>query len=413
MNRVGLPYVTTTSGISVFDTDNQYRPRLWDVAPAEIDWLNQEDNGLLLTLIEKFSPNGGAPLDQPIIWWTEDTRLDIHTTLTATSTASDTTLNLTDARIAVDNTFLFFPLDGEVCKVTDVDYTTNVATVVRGYNGTAKVAKGIGDTVISMPAFMAELSEPNQGQGRLPGEAQWNCISIVSATFKVSKLQQNSTVTNNWGKVEKAVTDTMLDVRRQVGKALLFNARGTTATTNDGQEYVSNGLYHYIKDGLLDLGNYNSNLTWPVFNDWLEARFDPDASSQVKELVCGLWLFKAIQRMYRDTKGENVVPYFEPQLGTMVYSISTDGGYTINCMLDKFGLAVDEKLGDWGFLLDMAHIEGRHYNGLEFQWLQNIQAPRSVMYREDAYIGSFSLILKHQDTHGIIRGAGEPIVNRS
>jgi hypothetical protein len=412
MNRVALPYVTTTSGISVFDTDNQYRPLLWHRAPNEIDWLNEEDNGLLLTLVEKFAPNAGRSLDQPVYWWTEDTRLDIHTTLTALVTATGTTLTVADPRIAIVNTFLFSPDDSEVMKVTAVDYTNSQLTVTRGYNGTARVAKAAGAKVIAMPAFMAELSDPNEGNGRLPGEKKWNCVSIVSSTFKVSKMQQNSNVLDNWGKAEKAVVDTMLDVRRQVGKALMFNARGTNAITNEGQEYISNGLMNYIQTGLLDLGTLNSNLTWPVLNDWLEARFDPDASSTTKELIAGLWLFKAIQRMVRDTKDETITPYFQPELGTMVYTISTDAGYTVNVMLDKYGLAVNEGLGDWGFLVDMAHIEGMHYNGFEFQWIPNIQATRSVMYREDAYLGSFSLIVKHESTHGVIRGAGSPIVTR-
>lgn len=413
MQRVALPYTTTTSQISVFDTDNQYRPRLWDEAPAQIDWLREEDNGLLLTLIEKFSPNGGKELNEPIVWWTEDERLDIHTTLNGAVNATATTLTLVDARVAVKNTFLFSPADGEVMKVTaDPNYTANTVVVTRGYNGTARVAKASGDVLISMSNFMAELSDPNEGNGRLPTTGVWNPISIVSETFKVSRLQQDSFVTNGWGQVEKCVVDTMLNVRRMVGKALLFNARGTTTTANEGQEYISNGMYHYVRDGLLDLGTHNSNLTWPVLNDWLEARFDPDASSQTKELICGLWLFKAIQRMFRDTRDETIKPYFEPDLGTKVYSIDTDGGYTVNCMLDKYGLATNENLGDWGFLLDMAHISGAHFNNMQFQWIQNIQDPRSVMYREDAYLGSFSLIAKHQTCHGIIRGAGLPIINR-
>ena len=411
MNRVALPYTTVSSGISVFDSDNHYRPILWDVARGSIDWLQQEDNGLLLTLIEKFSPNTGTPMNQPIIRWIEDERLNIHTTLSATSTSTDTTLDLTDPRIAVVNTFLFCPTDGEVMKVTAVDYATSVATVTRGYNGTARVAKAAGATIISMPAFMAELSDLNLGNGRLPGLEKWNCISIVSETCKVSRLQQGSETIDGWGKIEKAAIDTLLNVRRQVGKALMFNARGTNTTASDGQEYVSNGLYHYIEDGVLDLGEANSNLTWPVLNDWLEARFDPDASSDVKELMAGQWLFKAIMRMKHDM-GETVQSYFEPAVGARVYTINIDGGYTVNVYGDKYGLAVNEKLGDWGFLLDMKHIEGRHFNDMQFQWLQNVQPTRSVMYREDAYLGSFSLILKHEDCHGMIRGAGLPIVTR-
>jgi len=257
---------------------------------------------------------------------------------------------------------------------------------------------------------MGELSEPQLGNGRLPGTARWNAVSLVGQTFKVSKMQQNSNVEGGWGKAEKAVIDTMLDVRRQVGKALIFNARGTTDLGAEGREYVSQGFLNYVQSGLMDIGGQNGNLTWPILNDWLEARFDADASSQVKELVAGRTLFKAIQRLYRDTTKREAKSYLAPELGTNVYTIETDSGYSVNVMLDRYGLAVNEGLGDWGLLLDMQNIENAHYNGLEFQWLQNIQSPRAVMVREDAYMGSFSIIVKHEETHGLIRGAGGPIV---
>lgn len=410
MNRVSLPYLTDTSGISAFDKDNQYRPRLWTQAPNEIDWLYEEDNGLLLTLLEKFAGGSGRSLTQPIINWTEEQRLDIHTELSSGVNASATTFTVADPYIAIVNSFVVSPVDGEVMKVTAVNYSSNQWTVTRGYNSTAPVAKSAGAKLIAMPSFMGELSEPQVGVGRLPGESRWNAVSLVGETFKVSRMQENSFVSDGWGQVEKAVVDTMLDVRRKVGKALIFNARGTTDLGADGREYVSQGFLNYIQTGLMDLGGQNGNLTWPILNDWLEARFDPDASSTTKELVAGLTLFKAVQRMARDTNHIAEKPYFAPELGTMVYTIETDGGYNVNVMLDKYGLAVNEGLGDWGLLLDMQHIEHAYFNGFEFQWLQNIQSPRAINVREDAYVGSFSLIVKHEETHGLLRGAGGPIV---
>lgn len=412
MQRIALPYVTTSEGISVFDTDNQYRPRLWDRASSDIDWLHEEDNGLLLSLVEKFSPMTTRSLDNPIIWWTEDERTNIHTNLTATSAANDTTLNVADPRLAVVGTFLFFPADGEVVKVTAVDYSTSVLTVTRGYNNTTATAKAVDDKVISLGQYMSELAEPALSNGRVPGTAVWNTVSIVNNTIRVSKMQENSKVEGGWGQLDKSAVDAMLDLRRQVGKAMLFNSRGTTDTGAAGQEYISQGLYHYIHSGILDLGDQNSNLTWPILNDWLEARFDPDASGDTKVLLAGPWLFRAIQRMVRDTQGTAPMSYFEPAVGTRVYQIQTDGGYSVDVMQDKYGLSVKEGLGDWGFLLDMKNISGAHYKGFEFQWLENIQPRRAVMYREDAFIGSFSLIAKHEGCHGMIRGAGKPIVNR-
>ena len=61
MNRREYPYTTTTAGLSVFDRDNQYRPLQWIDAPNEIDWLNREDNGLLLTILEQLPASGEHP----------------------------------------------------------------------------------------------------------------------------------------------------------------------------------------------------------------------------------------------------------------------------------------------------------------------------------------------------------------
>ena len=414
MQRVTYPYTTVSTGLSVFDRDNQYRPLQWLDASSEIDWLNREDNGLLLTILERL-PSLTNEFNNPVINWTEETRTEVHTTVSAALGIAATTLTLADPHIAVADSYLFFPDDGEIVSVTSItDYAAGTMVVVRGVNGTAATAKVIGDNVIAMPAYMAELDVPKDGIGRTPGESQYNCISLVSNKFSVSKLQENSMMFDSWGQIPKAQIDTILDMRRMLSYALLFQAR---ATRNDAgtssQIYISQGALHYNKDGFLDLGTTANNMTWPVMNDWLESRFRPDASSQDKFLLAGQTLFGTGQKMMRDLgrlgTGE---PYFEPSLKTMAYQIRTDEGFMVNVLLDKYGLNVDYGLGSWGFLFDMAHIMGAHYNGLDFQWFQNIQANDAVMTREDAFVGSFSLIMKHQATHGVIRGGAGQIVNR-
>ena len=109
---------------------------------------------------------------------------------------------------------------------------------------------------------------------------------------------------------------------------------------------------------------------------------------------------------------ESGQPYFEQAFNTMAYQIRTDSGYIVNVLLDKYGLNSDYGLGSWGFLFDMRNMMGAKYNGLDFQWFQNIQDNRSVLIREDTYLGSFSLIMKHQSTHGVIRGGAPRIVTR-
>uniref|UniRef100_A0A6M3L6R2 Capsid protein n=1 Tax=viral metagenome TaxID=1070528 RepID=A0A6M3L6R2_9ZZZZ len=423
MNRREYPYTTVTEGISVFDRDNQYRPLQWLDAPNEIDWLDKEDNGLLLTILDKM-PSLENEFDNPVVNWTEDTRMDTATKFNSAMAVTDTYLDLVDPYIVVVNSFMVIPNTGEVVRVDAVDYdksdgwtngagdTANV-TVTRGMNGTAAVAAAVGDYVIALPAYMAELSDPRGGVGRLPGESQHNFISLASKTFRVGRVQENSGMLDNWGQVPKAAIDTILDMRRELSYALLFQARATYLTANEGQMYISQGALHYIRDGYLDLGTMASKMTWPIFNDYLEARFEADASSLQKTMLCGQTLFSTLQKLMRELgRLSPDQPYFEPELKTMAFQMKTDGGYIVNVLLDKYGLSSRYGLASWGFLLDMAHIQGAKYKGLGFQWFQNIQDNRSVMLREDTFMGSFSLIMKHQKTHGVVRGGSPRIVTR-
>jgi len=104
--------------------------------------------------------------------------------------------------------------------------------------------------------------------------------------------------------------------------------------------------------------------------------------------------------------------HYEQGFGAMTFTLTTDGGRTMPVVMDKWGLNTLYGLGSWGFVFDVGNMEGRSYNGLGFQWVQHIEPRKSIMQREDAYLGSYSLVLKHQATHAIIRGGVMPIVSR-
>lgn len=409
MRRVQLPFLTTTEGLSVFDTDNQYRPLLWDRASSEIDWLQKQDNGLLLTILEHL-PTTGKPWNEPIIHWTEDERMNPVSYLTTAVNVSETSLILADAKIAVVGTHLVSPADSEIMVVTAVDYDTSTLTVTRGANGTSAVAKAARDKIIAMPVYLPELGDIPDGMGRMAGEGQWNCISIIATSLTVGRLQENSMVYDNWGQVPQLTVQAALDIRRSLGYALIFQARATYPVANKGQMYIGSGFLHYLKDGFLDVGSENANLTWPILNAWLEARFAPDASSQQKVLLAGPNLFGALNRLARDAGKLAEGPYFHSTLAVSTMQITTESGYSVEVLLDKFGLSPDFGLADWGLLMDTAHIEGGMYNGLPFQWVQNIQDNDDLLRRRDAYIGSFAMVVKHQECHGIIRGAANKIL---
>ncbi len=422
MRRSDLPYATISEGLSVFDRENQYRPLQWLDSVNEIDWLYRENDSILLTILDRL-PSFDMELSSPVINWTEDSRLESATKLNKAMSASDTYLDFVDPRIAVVSTFISVPSTSEIMEVSEVDYDnsegwTNAAgdacniRVVRGKNGSPAVAAAIDADMISMGNFMAEKSDPKDGVGRLPGESMLNYVSVVSQSFSVTKMQNAAEVFDSWGQVPKATLDTIFDVRHRMQYALLFNARATELTSDEGQRYMSAGVMNYIKDGYLDLGNHQSDLTWPILNDYLEDRFNPAASSTSKVLIAGPDLYRTMLKFAREMDRIQERPYYDPDIGGNTFRMETDGGYVVIVIQDKWGLQKLYGLGNWGFLLDLGNMMGAHYRDLPFTWYQNIQAPRSVMIREDTFMGSFSLIMKHQEVHGVIRGGSENIVTR-
>lgn len=424
MQRQEYPYRTTTEAISVFDNDNQYRPLFWLDAPNQIDWLNRQDNGLSLTLLEKL-PYDERPVNQPYVQWTEDTRLDISSPLTVLATATDTVLKLDDPKFVGIGNFLVFPDDGEVVRVTDANYDLsqtgatwkNAANVVgnikveRGIGNTAKIAKVAGAYAVALPKFLAEEEDLKLGVGQMPGLKQFQYVSVVGQTWKVTKRQQESMVFDNWGQLERAQVESILDLRRKLGKAILFAPRFTEDRGSDGQLYVGGGIAHFIKSNVLDLGTLASNHTWDIYSDFFWNLFRADASSQEKTMIAGETMYATMLKMARAMTLDRA-PYWEPALMTDAFSMVTDEGKRINVLKDRYGLAANEGLADWAFVLDLANLSGLQAQGFPFALLQNLQSPRSVQIREDGYWGSFAPVVKHESTHGIIRGGTGRTVNQ-
>lgn len=425
MQRQEYPYRTTTDAISVFDNDNQYRPLFWLDAPNQIDWLNRQDNGLLLTLLEML-PYDERPVNQPYVQWTEDSRLDVSSPLAVLATATDTVLKLEDPKFVGIGNFIVFPADGEVVRVTATNYDLsetgvtwqNAAAVVgnikveRGVGNTAKVAKAAGSYAVALPKFLAEEEDLKLGIGQMPGLKQFQYVSVIGQTWKVTKRQQESMVYDNWGQLERAQIESILDLRRKLGKAILFAPRFTEDRGADGQLYVGGGIANFIKTNILDLGTLASNHTWDIYNEFYFNLFRADASSQEKTEIAGETMYATKLKMARAMNSLDRAPYWEPTLATDAFSFITDEGHRINVLKDRYGLAANEGLADWAFVLDMAHLSGLQAQGFPFALLQNLQDPRSVQVREDGYWGSFAPVVKHESTHGIIRGGTGRTVNQ-
>ena len=408
MYRVSLPYTTRTTGVDIFDTDNLYRQREID---QQIDLLNKDD-GTFLKALDLWSTK--APVQQALYNWVEDEILPISTkiNLTAGYASTDTSLVVDDARLFVVNSEVHVTRTLENMRVTAVSYATQTLTVTRGWNGSPAAALLDNEELVGGIAHLAELADANEGTGRVPTTEKFNFISRFSESFKISHLQEVAamydTGTGKVATVEWEVANKMFEIKRKVNKALIFQHKGTTSTS-DGTIYCSQGFVHYVEENVLNLGNQNDNLTWPILSDYLDQLFDPTASSSEKLMNAGNRLFGGILRMSRDM---SVAPvkYFHPDLQTDMIEITTEEGNLVKVARDKHGFPADEGLAGWGIVVDMAHAFKREYADEPMTWRQGIQAGVSH-FRQDECWGSFSLELRHPSCHGFIRGAAKSIVD--
>jgi hypothetical protein len=408
MYRVSLPYTTVTTGIDILDTDNLFRQREID---AKIDMLNRDD-GTFLKALDLWSTK--PSVSQPIYFWVEDEMLPIHTNvnLAAGYAATDTSIVVDDSRLFVVNSEVHVPRTLENMLVTAVVYGTHTITVTRAWNGTPAAALLDGDELIGGVAHLAELADANLGTGRVPGLEKYNYVSFFSESFKISDLQSvcamYETGEGKVATIEWEVANKMFEIKRKVNKALIFQHRGTT-TTVDGTIYCSQGFVHYISENVLNLGEQNETLSWPVLSAFFDTMFEPTASSGEKLCLCGLWLYGAVLRMSRDMSVQPV-KYFHPDLQTDMIEVVTESGNMVKFAKDLHGFPAAEGLAGWGIVIDMAHVFKRDHTGFPMAWKQNIQHGASH-FRQDEYFGSFSLELRHPDVHGFIRGAQKSIID--
>jgi len=408
MYRVSLPYTTRTTGVDIFDTDNIFRQREID---AQIDLLNKDD-GTFLKALDLWSTK--EPVNQAVYYWVEDEIMSISTqiNLAAGYAAGATSIIVDDSRLFVVNSEIHVIRTLENMRVTAVDYSTHTLTVVRGWNGTPAVALLDNEKLIGGIAHLPELADANEGTGRVPTTEKYNFISRFSESFKISHMQEVAamfeTGIGTVASIPWEVANKMFEIKRKVNKALIFQHRGTT-TTADGTLYCSQGFIHYVNENVLNLGDQNDNLTWPILSDFLDQMFDPSASSSEKLCNAGRWLFSAVLKMARDMSIPPV-KYFSPDLQTDVIEVTTESGNMVKFAKDIHGFPSEEGLAGWGIVVDMGNAYKREYVDEPMTWRQGIQAAKSH-FRQDEYWGSFSLELRHPEVHGYIRGAAPTIVD--
>jgi len=410
LTRSALPATTLTEATSVADLSNQYRARYFLDQMSDVAWLNEYSTPIMDLL--ELAGSGGIVAPNPKVEWTEASRLETASLLeVAIADTSGQYVKLVDPGIANVGMSIYTPT-GEWMIVLERDLANGLSggtnlKVQRGAYGTVATTHAANTSFIAAPQYMAEMDIPRLGTGTMPGKSQYNFATIYAKTYNVTRLNNGTVINGGWGQLEKERLMNMYALRREIGQALYFSPRYVESTTN-GPKWVCGGLAHGIKSNVLSLDSDASKHTWENLDAFFYNLKKNDASSGSHVALVGRDLFFAHKKIARETSRLEMASSDAAKLGEQDYVFNSEYGPVRYVLADK-DLPSNPKynLGSWGFFVDPKNI----YSGTltdfgSMQLVPDIQEKKQgIMVREDAVVGSIWIAVKHESTHGIIKGA--------
>lgn len=385
-------------------TDNTYTDpvsRNWyriDEVSEQLNMLNEE-SAIFYKILSMFR-RGPSVMQPKYTWWKTDvpavlTRIN----LPAGYLSTDTTLVVDDATIFTPNAAVLNQRTNEQMIVQSIPSTTSIV-VTRGQLSTVAAAIVDNDELVSLGPALSEKGVANLANSQLP-VSDWNYVSFFSMKKQVTELQENTEMRFNINMPDEMKRG-WFELQRQINMAILHGRKNIVDDASVGRFYYSDGFIPQLKTNRLDLSLVDGVLTWPQFNDWCRTFTQYSAGSSSRTIVAGTSLFAALNQIsYNQT---TPVSYNET-LGTMVKSIVSDEGLTLDIVLDRHSFPA--RHAGWGIVVDMNQVQLRSHQGFDFHVRPNIQS-NDAHIREDEIYGSESVQVIHEEVHGLITGCAAP-----
>ncbi len=341
----------------------------------------------------------GAPSYQPAYQWIRSDVPQVSSRVTTGAAYDATSITVQDATVFQPGSLMFCARTNEIIQVTRDKFESSTVLTVTGGRGkldTVAAALVPGDTLTSIGTPLAERGKATNANAQLP-VFLYNYVSFFTTKVGVTELQQNTKM--RYGiDFPNQVRDEWFKLQRQINHHILWSKRAYEDDNTYGRYYYTNGFMHQIQSNVVDLSQCGGILTWPIWNNIMHNMGEPSASSPRKVLVCGVNLFEALQHIsYNRTQPVE----YEEVLGTQVSRIETTQGLTVDIVLDRWSFPGEQ--AGMGLVVDMDHVQLREMAGFPFQVRQEIQ-DNDEHFREDEIYGSASVMVDHEEVHGIIKG---------
>ena len=403
----------------------------WDQTWRPVQWLDRPDNEneqrlqndavlySFLTEMGQYTPTTRALMDNPYIYYRIDTRKDAFTHLRFDLASDDVYLYVEEPKLFFPKYVMHLSQTNQQLVVEEVDYDlsetwTNGAgdvanvKVNRTYYGAA-VAANAGDLVeIGLPEF-GELGSSADTGMLLPGDPQFQIVTMFGWNVQTSVMQMNSNMgPGTYGTHDANMMYAEMRAKQAMQTEILHGKRAARASSNaeEGMIYRSAGLVEQIGDNVLHVDGTGNGLVWGNLSDYIDEMYVSQNSGGMKDGFFGDRLFAETRTtaMQEGRLSEDVS--YNPQLGTDVFTVTTDGGKSLN--VKRADHAFPDAKADWGIIVDQNVLTTASYKGFEgMVWSDNVETGEEEITRKKQVLyGSVSTIITDPSCCGVIRSAG-------
>jgi len=421
----GMPVTTVSPAILGAQATGQFvdpmiRPLQWRTPPTD-ERLRQPENTAAFYTLLKMLPGKEKPWTNPVIWWRNEDRLTLFTSLLKAASSSDTYFDIKDAGGKIKPGYIFYlTATNEQVLVVDVDgdYSegwTNDASGAcnvkanRTFLSGPRLAAAAGAEVRMGVPIMGELGTPKEGLNTLPGDAIYNFIQLFGLYVQMSIMQRNSLMASEYGTHAKLIADNEGYLSQFLQATLLFGRRDARVLAGEDMVYMTNGIIPQLQDNVLDVSGVGNSFLYGNMSEYIDMTRESANSSSSKVITCGEQLFMNLHNTARQEAAMVEEVHYKPELGVESFSFKTASGVRVDVYKMRF--AFEGSMKDSGLVLDLANIALAEYSGFEWRWALGMDAPMEGLTRQtDVLLGSISCSILDPKTCGFIRGGVTPLL---
>jgi len=326
----------------------------------------------------------------PAVYWMEGDDFPRQVTVNGAMSDSATTLAIDEA-VGLKNMLLRNVRTGEHLYASAAASTTSM-TVTRGYAGTTAAAILDEDKLEVLSVLLPEGADANAGVTILPLQA-YNYIQFFSQDVSLTDVQNYGETRDDIGQFTTQERKTMTWVMQQMDASIRWGVKTETTDASGNNLYLTDGIASTAGNAI----DISGSLTYDGLTEDFQPVFNDSESSPVKTLVCGLTLYREINKAVRNV-GDVALTQYPSMFGSNVFGLTLADGNAVEIVVDRFGMLGAH--AKQGILFDPAHVEVCAHQGMELQ-VRDVTEPRSHTMKREVF-GSICAKTKLPSMHGLV-----------